>query len=241
MADDATENLLREVITHAQQVARNDIVSRALMYFLVRVANTWKSIRTLRSYSKDRDIFVVDAGTLLRAMYDAYYQAEYLVSKSDESSQRAQDYFDFEHVERNKFVTKILSANNFFANRLKASPKRQVGEQENKRRFENVKPRFVAKKNGNATRNHWYPGTLAEIAKSDEYDTLFASFNGCVHSSASALASGPFVTAENVLIFASTIAAKVARLNVDHNKTVLTLLHQKLLDVLCQMPSDRAK
>jgi Family of unknown function (DUF5677) len=210
------------------------------MYFLTRVANTWKSIRTLRKYSDDSDIFVVDAGTLLRAMYDAYFQAEYLVSQSDERSQRAQDYFDFAHVERYKFVTKILSANNFFANRLKASPKRQEGEQENKRRFEGVKSRFVTKKNGSATRNHWYPGTLAEIAKSDEYDTLFTSFNGCVHSSASALASGPFVTAENVLIFASTTAAKVARLSVSYNKTVLKPLHQKLLDVLCQTPSDRA-
>jgi hypothetical protein len=202
MADDAIEELLREVITHAQQVARNDIVSRALMYFVVRVANTWKSIRTLRKYSEDSEIFVVDAGTLLRAMYDAYYHAEYLVSQSAESSKRAQDYFDFAHVERYKFVSKILSANNFFANRLKASPKRQEGEQENKRRFEAVKERFATKKNRNATRNHWYPSTLAEIANSDEYDTLFASFNGCVHSSASAVASGPFVTAENVLIFA---------------------------------------
>jgi hypothetical protein len=171
-------------------------------------------------------------------MYDAYFQAAYLLSKPDEVSQRAQDYFDFAHVERQKFVTKILSLDNFFANRLKASPKREEGEKENKRRFDSVKARFITKRNG--TRNHWYPGTLAQIAKTDEYEMLFAAFNGCVHSSASALALGPFVTAENVLLFASTIAAKVAQLSVDRNKTVLSPLSRKLLKMLCQDPSDRA-
>lgn len=239
-ADQMIHDLLQEVITKSYARGDEDKVAHALLAFLVRVANTWRSIRTLREHTEDSEGFMVDAGTLLRALYDAYLQAEYLVSDPKQSLVRASDYFDFEHVERYKSMTKMLNAGNWIANRLKWSPKRREGEKENEQKYNEVKDRFLRKPTGSSTRNQWYPGDLRKIAdvtgKSDEYDTLLATFNGCVHSSASALHNGPPVKANHVLTAASTIAAKVARLNVVHNTLTLSPDFQRLLAVLCNSP-----
>lgn len=240
--DDMVRDLLREIISQTYDLGDSDDVSVALFFFLGRVANTWRSIRTLQKYTKDSDGFMVDAGSLLRAMYDAYLQAEYLVSDSAKSSERARDYFDFEHIERYKAMKRTLSANNWMAKRLQRSPKRSKGQPTNKQHYDRVKCRFQSNPGKDATRNQWYPGTLPAIAeeagKLDEYKTFLATFNGCVHSSASAVKSGPPICAEHVLIMASTIAAKVARLSVVHNTLTLNTDDQRLLEVLCNSPDD---
>src|SRR3972149_5983800 len=69
------EQLLRHVISESHKCANSDQVARALLFLLMRVSNTWLSIRTLRDHSPHKEVFVVDAGTLLRAMFDAYLQA----------------------------------------------------------------------------------------------------------------------------------------------------------------------
>lgn len=239
-SDDMVHDMLRDIITQSHALGDSDKVSNALLFLLVRVANTWRSIRTLQKHTKDSEGFMVDAGSLLRAMYDAYLQAEYMVADSSSSLERAQDYFDFEHVERYKAMRKMLNANNWIANRLKNSPKRYEGESENERRYNEVKDRFRSKPTGSSTRNQWYPGNLRKIAeesgKADEYDTFLAAFNGCVHSSASALTTGPPTNAEHVLITASTIVAKVARLNVVQNELKLSSDYWRLLEVLCDSP-----
>ncbi len=94
--------LLTEVIQKSYRCSEKDVVSRALLYFLVRVANTWQSIRTLRKHSNDDKVFMIDAATLLRAMLDACFQAEHMVHDADSRDARASEYFDYEHVERYK-------------------------------------------------------------------------------------------------------------------------------------------
>ncbi len=242
--DDMVHNLLQDIIMQSHALGDSDKVSNALMFFLVRAANTWRSIRTLRKHTKDSEGFMVDAGSLLRAMYDAYLQAEYLASDPSRSLERARDYFDFEHVERYKAMRRMLSANNRIAKRLQQSSNRSKGEQTNEQHYDSVKSRFQSKPGKVATRNHWYPGTLPAIARAagklDEYETFLATFNGCVHSSASALKYGPPVQAEHVLTMASTIAAEVARINVMHNKLTLIADYQKLLEVLCNSSDEES-
>jgi hypothetical protein len=236
-ADNLIESVFKDVIAESHVKSADDVVARALLSFLVRAANSWRSIRTLRNNTIDEEGFLIDAGTILRAMYDAYFQAEYLISKTDQRILRANDYFDFEHVERHKFVERVLKHNNWISERLSSSPKRAAGEIENKKQFDRVKSRFgKGKKLSDATRNHWYPGNLSDIAtalnKSDEYDTFLAAFNGSVHSSAMTMRFGPSVSAQNVLTMASTITAKVAQLSVTYNGINLSSTHQKLLSVL---------
>ena len=237
-SDDMVHDLLQEIIQQSHPLGDSDNVSKALVFFLVRAANTWRSIRTLQKHMEDSEGFMLDAGILFRAMYDAYLQAEYLVSDPSKSLERACDYFDFEHVEKHKATQRILGAKNWMAKRLQKSANRSEGEQANQDNYDRVKGRFQNKK-GKVV-NQWYAGNLYEIAKEagkqDEYKIFLAAFNGCVHSSASAVKRGPPVKSEHALMMASEIVAKIARLNVVYNNLALRPDYQKLLELLYDSP-----
>ena len=133
--DEHVSAFLEEVIQKSEDCIAKDEVSCALFFFLMRVANTWHSIKTLREKNPDESsyeqVFIIDAGVLLRAMLDACYQAEYIVDDPDSKVARANDYFDYEHVERYKRLQKIFSHDNSIARRLKSSTKRPEGEESN--------------------------------------------------------------------------------------------------------------
>ena len=238
--------LLKHVIQKSHDCSAKDEVSRAILCFLVRAANTWCSIRTLRQHSPDEKLFMVDAGVLLRAMFDACFQAEYLVHDADSANARANDYLEYEHVERYKISRKVLSHDTQLADRLKSSAKRPEGEKRVLEEYDRVKDRYLVEKRksdgtvkrGPKTRSTWYSGDLSAIAQSlgkrAEYDTFVAVFNGCVHSSAFAVHAGPMVSPQHVLTLASKIAARVARLNAQHNRIDLGDFYGPIMDALCK-------
>jgi len=245
--------LLRQIITQSHRAAENDSVSNALLYFLVRVANTWRSIRTLRVHAADEQGFMVDAGLLLRAMFDAYLQAEHVVQDPTCQQDRATAYLEFEHVEKYKAAAKVTSHNHPMSDRLKASPERPEGDKRLRANYDRVKSRYFIKKHQcnnaasrePATRDKWYPSDLRTIAstlgKEAEYDFFVATFHGCVHSSAFALRAGPPVSAEYVVYMASTIAARVARLNVKYNRIDLGDFGAGLLERLSRDYGEAAR
>ena len=238
--------LLKQVIRQANDGIKNDDVARALLFFMVRVANTWRSIRTLRNNTPDGEGFTVDAGTLLRAMFDAYIQAEYVVHDPNKASERARVYLDFEHVERFKLVNSVMKHDTPLSNHLRTSPRRPVGEKRMQQEYDRVKARYFLERKladgtvklGPGTRNTWYAGKLSELAqtveKEDEYDSLLKAFHGCVHSSPFAVGRGPMVSPKHVLDWASTIPARVAKLNVEYHKIQLDDLYGSILDALCK-------
>lgn len=242
--DEHVLSILRETIRRSEEYGRKDEVARALFYFLVRVANTWRSIRTLRQHTQD-DGFMIDAGTLLRAMLDAWLQTEYLLHDPDKKVDRAKEYLDFEHVERYRISRKVLRHDNPFADRLKSSPKRPEGEKRLVEQYDRVKGKYLVKARQTATpssaeprtRDKWYSGDLSAVSRSlgkeVEYDAFVATFNGCVHSSAFAVQAGPMVSPEHVLTIASKIAARVARLNVLHNGIDLGEYYGPIMEALC--------
>ena len=221
--------LLKQVIGEANARSENDDVARALLFFLVRVANTWRSIRTLRNNTPDEEGFAVDAGTLLRAMFDAYIQAEFVIHDRNAARERARDYFDFEHVERYKLVNSVMKHDTPLSDHLKASPRRPEGEKRVQQEYDRVKERYFVErkradgtmKRGPGTRNTWYAANLADLArtvgKEDEYDSLLKTFHGCVHSSPIAVGRGPVVSPQHVVDWASTVAARVAKLTVEYH------------------------
>jgi hypothetical protein len=245
--------LLREVVAQSHRLAENDSISNALLYFLVRVANTWRSIRTLRAHTSDGEGFMVDAGVLLRAMFDAYLQAEHIVYDPARQYDRAKAYLDFEHVERYKASARMTGHNHPISDRLKSSPERPEGDKRLQENYDRVKSRFFVKKHrrngtvshGSTTRDKWYSGDLRSIAtalgQEAEYDYFVATFHGCVHSSAFAVHLGPPVSAEYVLHWASTIAARVARLNVQYNRIDLGEFRTGLLERLCRDYGEAAR
>lgn len=250
LSNDEVDNymleLLKRVMSEANDGSEDDDVGRALLFFLVRVANTWRSIRTLRNHTLDADGFTVDAGTLLRAMFDAYIQAEYIVHEPSNASARARDYLDFEKVERFKMVNAVMKHNTPLSNYLRSLPNRLAAEERLQQEYDRVKHRYFLEKKrsdgsvklGPGTRNTWYSTTLFELArtlgKEDEYDTLLKIFHGCVHSSPFAVRRGPMVSPKHFLDWASTIAARVAKLSVEHNKIELDGLYGSILDALCK-------
>ena len=243
-ANDAVLELLRHVIQQSQPHSENDAVARALLFFLVRASNTWRSMRTLDKYMPDDYGPMVDAGALLRVMFDAYLQAEYIVIDKAKAAERAQDYFDFEHVERYRQAQRVLSCDNPFADALKNSSARPAGEKRLQEAFDRVCAKYAipeSRKGGSKgskvrTRPNWYPGTLADIARltgrSDEYAILLSSFHGCVHSTASAVEKGPVVERKHILHWATTIVARIAWLSVEHNHASLNELDSSLLATL---------
>jgi hypothetical protein len=230
--------LLQEVIQRANERSQTDKVSRALLYLLVRVSNTWRSIETLWHNMPDGDGFIVDTGVLLRAMFDAYLQAQYIVHDPCDQGKRARDYLDFEIVERYKIAKKLIAHDSPLSNRLKGSPKLATSEKELVAEYERVKGRYPDGKRKTKTRNTWYPGNLAALAhsigKEVEYDFFVATLHGCVHSSAHAVQKGPPISPQNALHWASKFAACVARVNVQYNRFVLSDFQQELLQTLCK-------
>lgn len=67
---------------------------------------------------------MVDVATLLRAMFDAYIQADFIFRDPASRAERAALYLDFEHIERFKMKNKVLNHSNQLSDRLKSSPKR---------------------------------------------------------------------------------------------------------------------
>ena len=189
---------------------------------------------------------MVDAGTLLRAMYDACFQAEYVAHDPACINARANDYLEYEHVERYRISRKVLGHNTQLANRLKSSAKRPEGEKRVQSEYERVKDKYFLEKRqsdrtvkrGPRTRSTWYKGDLSALAdslgKRAEYDTFVAVFNGCVHSSALAAQTGPVVSPQHVLTLASKIAARVARLNARHNHIDMGDFYGPIMDALCK-------
>jgi hypothetical protein len=251
--DNKFEEILRAIIAELHSRNSKDRVSVALFFLLVREANTWRSIRLLRKHTPEQfhTAFMVDAGTLLRAMFDASLQADFIFCDPATRIERATQYLDFEHVERYVMVQKVLRHENQLANTLKSSPLRPDGEKRVQEAYDRVKDQFllVEKKkcNGNGkhaarTRDKWYKGGLFQLAeaagKVAEYDTFVASFSGCVHSSAFAVRKGPVSPIEHVLVLSSKFAARVAKLNVEYNQ--LELGEDRLiLEELCKSSLDK--
>ena len=67
LADEAVLELLTDVIKKSHAHIQGDKVARALLYLLVRVSNTWQSMRTLDKHTADLEGPMLDAGALLRA------------------------------------------------------------------------------------------------------------------------------------------------------------------------------
>ena len=199
--------MVRSVIQSIEPESKGNKVALAQLLLLLRVANSWRSIRTLRENTPDSEGFMVDAGTLLRAMYDAYVQAAYISHDRSQSTQLACNYLDFKIVEKVKRSQAIRRHDTLFAKHLNDSPHREEGEKRLQEEYDDVKDRFLVRRRkdgivtfGPRTRNTWFEGDLATLANkaglSEEYDTFLSHFSGCVHSSSWAVEKGPLVSPE---------------------------------------------
>lgn len=230
--DERFETILRALIERLRTSEAKDSVSSALLCLLLREWYSWQSIRVLQRHTpvQCQSAFMVDAGTLLRAMFDAYLQAERIFRDPAIPAELASQYLDFEHIERYRLQQTIMRHNNPLVDALRNSPHKDSGEMRVQQEYDRVKEKYLIEqkqcdgtvKRGPRTRDTWYQGTLHHLAqiagREDEYDTFLASFNGCVHSSVFAIRHGPLVPEAHIVFLASTFTARVAAINVDYNR-----------------------
>ena len=226
------EKAFRLAVQTVHQHVADDLPAQAILYLLVRAVNTWRSIYAL--WNNCPGTFAVDAGTLLRAMFDAFLQAAFITQDPGKCDERAKLYLEFEDIERWKMIERIFRHDTFLSRHLKASPKRSKAQPRVKARYAQLKKRYL-RRNGRV-RNSWYAGNLRSMAekvgKSAEYDQLLALFHGCVHSSPFALRYGPMVAPEHVSTLAAVMAAGVARIALHQVDARLDSPSQELIDEL---------
>lgn len=241
MNDETYSQLVKQALaatmTSVVRLVDEDAVALALLYLFTRLANTWRTIDTLwRHLAPDcPETFMVDAGTLVRAMFEAYVQAAFIVHDSEKRQERAEDYLEFEHVERPKVLDRLLKHDTDISRYLKASPLRCKGDARIKAEYERVKPRYWDDRR-RRTRNKWYKGTLRDLAKcagiESEYDLLVSPFHPYVHSSAYGMRYGPPFEPQYVLVLASSIAGKGAKVNLEYHQIELEVRLQAVIDGL---------
>jgi len=234
-----TQQAFAKAIVAVGRHSDNDPVSRALLYLLMRVANSWRSIGVL--WRECSETFLVDAGTLLRAMFDAYLQAAFVVQDRERREERAQLYLDFEHVEKHELLERILQHDTFVSSKLAMSLHREEGEARLKTQYSRVSDRYLTRK-GNRTRRQWYRGTLRDLAIAvgveSEFELFVFAFHPYVHSSAYGVKTGPPIEPQHVLTLASVIAGRVAILSLTQIGERLDDPHQSLLEALADGPLD---
>ena len=233
--DVALGAIMREALEKTIQLiherAKKDVVARALLYLLVRVANTRRTIDVLWQALRDAypETFMVDGGTLLRAMFDAYLQAAFITYEPGKQQERASLYLDFEHIKKRQLSEKLLKHDTMISRTLKDSPLRPEGEQRVKEQYDRVKDRYP----GNWP-SKWYQGNLWKLAKDigmeADYDLFVSPYNGCVHSSADAVRLGPPMSPEHICTMISIIASRMVQVALQYMGKRLEPSYQAIID-----------
>jgi hypothetical protein len=249
MVDEEFYRIMQSVTREVVGRSNADNVASSLWCFLVRVQNTWSSVRLLRNgtpVARHNEI-LVDVGVLLRCMFDASLQAAYILHDPAKQTERASQYLEFQHVERYNTQERVFKHKNMLTDLLRLSRHKAAGQARVKAEFDRVKNQFLKKSNKNSTggvlkgeaetREQWYAGNLGQFAqdagKRDEYDTFIYGFHGCVHSSSYAVLEGPPLAHELVMPFANALAGRVVAINARYHRLDLGR-DQAILDEICK-------
>jgi len=192
----AVDTLCLEVIRSVHAINDKRGSSRAMRALFLRLAYSWQSLCVLAkpgSNPHQFDARANDCAAILRCMYDALLQLEYIY-KGRNREKLGRLYLDYEHVERFQAVQEVLKQDNPLANIIRTSPKRPGAEPRVIAEYERVKHFYPHGKKGRV-REHWYEGSLRRIAKNlareNEWVWLCQRFNSSIHSGPFAMFYGP--------------------------------------------------
>ena len=193
------ENICQKLFCAINGKVKHDTTARALNLLAMRITNSTSSLWVLRCCAEE--FFSMDGASILRCIYDATLQALYILQKPHE---RANDFFDYEWVEKTKGIDWIDSSDTNIASKVRNSPLRPEGEKLCKKEFAHVENNFKGKKG--KLRDRWYAGSLRDLAKDlgfeSEYEYIHKQLNGAIHSSPLSLKSGPLVEGTHLLTWA---------------------------------------
>lgn len=208
---------LLEILTKINENLQDDTPTRAIRLIHDRVGGTVDTLMILARHARHR--FVTDAVSMLRMLFDAMWQAEYLMHDPSQCEARASLFLDWKWVERYQSMERVDTCDLAIARHLRTSPKRRAAEPEIRRRFETVKHRYLTPKG--RIRAHWYePPNLSkltrEIERQNEYQWFQPLLSGAVHSAVWTLDDGPMLTEATTIYIAIDATFRILGLITDH-------------------------
>lgn len=206
------------ILGKLRESRRVDNVNSALGLLTHRLIQSMDCILLLRK-SFGAAKASVDVETILRSMYDASLQAEYIASNRGSAPVKAQDYMDFTYVERHEAVKCLDRYHNAFASSVANSPRRSAGEPVLNKEFARVESRFRSAKG--KLRDKWHDQSLRSFSKNqkreEEYDFIIKSLHGSTHSSFAALKSGGKVAVALQPLLAANLCLRALAVAMEYN------------------------
>jgi hypothetical protein len=231
-------------------------VTRAVELLLTRIVAGGNSLGVLRRSNVHPYTF--DEAMIVRGIYDAMLQALSILVEDDATrEERARLYLDWYWIEKKDEIERYDKNSTFLAQRMSKSPRRPGAEPFFEQEYQRAFRKYVTKK-GDKTRQHWYCGTLRELAKAitpsleSEYDLLQAYLSGPTHSSVYALSEPPVFDKELLADFAWRFSYRVlgrfARYKgitlTEEEQAMIALANENIFDLSCghseKQPQDRA-
>jgi Family of unknown function (DUF5677) len=229
------------VIVQVNEMTKQDKVCQALFCLLWRNFLTWRTIQTIRTHASPAELSLLDVAVLIRCMFDAYLQADFIYRDPSKREERAKLYLDYQFVDRLNATVKTLRHHNGLSRRLGQSKLREEGEKPIREAYDRVKSQFIKGQpptDGSEPelRTKWYKENLGQLAttlgRKDEYDTFVSPYSGCVHSSSYPLTSGPSGTHDVFAMFATTLVARVLDMLIVHTGISISEIERENLNAL---------
>jgi hypothetical protein len=206
------QEMANEIVEKLSASQRPTAVTRAAELLLTRILVGGNSLAVLRKGNVHHYTF--DEAMIVRGIYDAMLQALYILDGAATADERAQLYLDWYWIEKKDDIERYDNNSTFLAQRMSKSPKRPAAEPLFEQRYRETFPKYATKK-GDKTRQHWYCGSLRELAKvvtpslESEYELLQAYLSGPTHSSVYALSEPPVFDKELLADFAWRFSHRV--------------------------------
>jgi hypothetical protein len=206
------QDMANEIVAKLNACQRPGVVTRAIELLLTRIVAGGNSLSVLRQSNVHPYTF--DEAMIVRGIYDAMLQALYILDDVATCDERGELYLDWYWIEKNDEIERYDSNPTFLAQRMSKSPRRPATEPFFEKKYRESFPKYATKK-GDKTRQHWYCGSLRELAKGitpcleSEYELLQAYLSGPTHSSVYALTEPPVFDKELLADFAWRFSYRV--------------------------------
>lgn len=216
--------------------------SKAILAFAVRLAGSWRSIVTLVKHHPEQDdlrSLSNDCAVILRCMYDAYLQMRWIAVGPNDPDEMGKLYLGFKVVERYKLVEIVVDEEDdmseFVASsRLLTQHRAKLGED-----YESAKSNYP-KSSGKGVRNHWYPGSLGDLARdlhaAEEYTWFVRMQNSGVHTGPRAMFCSSDPNARQLGLFSESILIMGLSVLATHDNLALSDFATKVMDAYSASP-----
>ena len=162
-----------------------------------------------------------DPSTILRSVYDASLQAEYIVHDAAKATDLAQNYLDFQEIERYRLIKALGKYKDEFSGKMVEGEERAANELKIRERFEKVEAKF-RKAHGAGYMTSWHDEKLREFCKArgrkEEYDFMLVLLHGAAHSSALAMLRGYSANPSFLMLTAANLTWRAIGGMLDYHK-----------------------